>query len=94
MKKNSTIQGLMENWRTYCEAISLDIEVGDPAELAVDVSFFGEARVVGHARAFDFVLLIGVQLAVRLQQDVVLVPEVLPKVLLQTAIGEIVSGVA
>ena len=54
----------------------------------------GEARVVGHTRAFDFVFFVGVQLAVRLQQDEVLVPEILPEVLLQTAIGEAVSEAA
>ena len=44
----------------------LDVEVGDPAELAVDVTLLGQLGVVWHARTLHVVFLIGVQLTLRM----------------------------
>ena len=60
----------------------LDVEVGDPAELAVNISLLGQLGVVGHARSLHFVLFVGIQLALRVQQDSLLVLEVFVEVLL------------
>ena len=61
----------------------LHVEVGDPAELTVDVALLGELGVVGHARALHIVLFIGIQLALRVEQHLLLVLEVLVEVLLR-----------
>ena len=60
----------------------LDIEVGDPAELAINVTLLRHLCVVRHASALHVVLLVRVQLALWVHQDPLLVLEVFVEVLL------------
>jgi len=61
-----------------------DIEVGNPAKLAVDVPLFGQLGVVGHASSLHVVLLVRVELSLRVEKHTLLVLEVLVEVLLLT----------
>jgi len=45
---------------------ALDIEVGDPAELAVDISFLCKLRVVRHTRSLHLIFFIRVELSLRM----------------------------
>jgi len=62
----------------------LDIEVGNPAKLAIDVSLFGQLGVVGHTGSLHVVLLVRVELSLRVEKHTLLVLEVLVEVLLKT----------
>lgn len=61
---------------------ALHIEVGDPAELTVNISIAGHARVVRHPGTLDLVHFIRVRLALRLEKDGLFCLEVLIEKLL------------
>lgn len=61
----------------------LDVEVSDPTELTVDVSFLRKFCVVWHTRALYIILFIRIKLALRVQQDSLLVLEIFIEVLLR-----------
>ena len=57
-----------------------NVEVLDPAEFSVDVSLFGQFRVVRHPSSFNFVFIIRVKLSLWVDHDLLLVLEVLVKI--------------
>ena len=66
----------------------LDIEVRDPAELAVDISLLCKLSVVRHTRSLHLVFFIRVELSLRMDKHQLLVFEALVKVLLWTERGQ------
>ena len=48
----------------------LHVEVGNPAQLAKEVSFDRNLRPIGHSGAFHIVFFIGIKLTARLMRDV------------------------
>ena len=70
----------------------LDVEVLDPAEFAINVSFLGKLGVVWHASALHFVFIIWVKLSLWIDHLSVSGLEVLSKVLLQRGNRELVTA--
>jgi len=58
------------------------VEVVDPAELTVDITFLGHLGVFRHARSLDFVFLKGVKLALWVNKNALLVLKFFVEVLL------------
>ena len=61
----------------------LDVKIGDPAKLAVNVTLLAQFGVIGHAGALDLVLFVGIELALRMQHNILSILEVLVEVLLE-----------
>lgn len=61
----------------------LDIKVWNPAQLAIDVTLLCQLRILGHAGAFHFVLIVGVHRALWVEHDLVSILRVFAKVLLR-----------
>ena len=78
-----TIKVLTVSWIELVIVLGkLYVEVRDPAELTVDVSFLRKLCVVRHSGSFDLIFLVRVQLALRMDENTVLVLEVFVEVLL------------
>ena len=60
-----------------------NVEVLDPAKFSVDISLFGQFRVVRHPCTFHFVFIIRVKLSLWVDHDLLLVLEVLVKIQLK-----------
>ena len=56
--------------------------VGGPTEFAINVSFFIIDGILGHPGALDLVLFVGIELALRMQHNILSILEVLVEVLL------------
>ena len=83
------IPGLVEEFPELFVAAGVvlgvgDVEVGEPAQLPIDVALLHQLGVVGHARAFDLVDLVGVELLARLAQSVLRLPLGLIEVFLKS----------
>ena len=61
---------------------ALDVPIVNPTEFTINVSFLSKLGVVRHPCSFDFILIIGVQLSLRLVHDALLVSEVFIEVVL------------
>ena len=58
---------------------ALDIEVWNPAKLSINISVARDTRIVWHSRTLDFIHLVGIGLALRLQKNGLLRLKVLIK---------------
>jgi len=45
---------------------ALNVEVGDPAELSIDIAVLGNSRIIRHPRSFDLIHLVRIWLSLRL----------------------------
>jgi hypothetical protein len=61
----------------------LDIEVGNPAKLAINVPLLGKLCIVWHTCAFHFIFIVWVELSLRVNENLLLVFEILVEVLLK-----------
>jgi hypothetical protein len=61
----------------------LDIEVGNPTQLAINVSLLRQLGVVWHSSALNFVFLIGIELSLRVKHHSLLILKVVVEILLK-----------
>ena len=61
---------------------ALDVEIGDPTKLSINISIARDSRIIGHSRSFHLIHFVRISLALRLKENGLLGLEVLIKELL------------
>ena len=83
MVVNWTIKCLTESWvQVFIVLANLHVKVRYPAQFAIDVALIAQLSVFGHARAFDFILVVRVHCALWIEHHLVCVLELFAKVFL------------